>query len=98
MAKVLRSARARADLIKTWLYIEERSGRRRADSVLRSIDRSCAGLAKAPLIGRTRDDLRPSLRSLAVGSYLIFYRPIADGIEVVRVVHGARNLEALFGD
>jgi toxin ParE1/3/4 len=98
MAKVLRSARARADLIKIWLYIEERSGRRRADAVLRSIDRSCSGLAQAPLIGRMRSDLQPGLRSLAVGSYLIAYRPITDGIEVVRVVHGARRLEALFRD
>ena len=96
MARVLRTARARADLIGIWLYIEERSGRKRADSVLRTIDQKCAGLAEAPLIGRIRSRLLPGLRSLAVGSYLIFYQPIPDGIEVVRVVHGARRLEALF--
>ncbi|MGH9438287.1 MAG: type II toxin-antitoxin system RelE/ParE family toxin, partial [Terriglobia bacterium] len=28
--------------------------------------------------------------------YLIFYRPIRDGIEVVRVIHGARDIPALF--
>ena len=29
-------------------------------------------------------------------AYVIFYRPIEDGIEVVRVLHGARDIEALF--
>jgi toxin ParE1/3/4 len=29
--------------------------------------------------------------------YLIFYRPLNDGIEVLRVIHGARNVEELFG-
>jgi plasmid stabilization system protein ParE len=38
------------------------------------------------------------LRSLAFGNYLIFYRKTANGIEVVRVVHGARRLEALSWD
>ena len=29
-------------------------------------------------------------------NHVIFYRPIEDGIEVVRVLHGARDIEALF--
>jgi toxin ParE1/3/4 len=38
----------------------------------------------------------PALRSLSVGNYLIFYRPLADGIEIVRVLHGARDIDSLF--
>ena len=49
-------------------------------------------------IGRMRDDLQPDLRSFAAGSYLIFYRPIDDGIEVVRVLHGARDIERAVSD
>jgi len=30
-------------------------------------------------------------------NYLIFYRPVEGGIEILRVVHGARDLENLFG-
>ena len=30
-------------------------------------------------------------------NYLIFYRPVSDGIEVVRVLHGARDIESIFG-
>jgi toxin ParE1/3/4 len=46
-------------------------------------------------MGRERPDLRAGLRSFTVGSYLIIYRPLADGIEVVRVLHGARDLAKL---
>lgn len=44
----------------------------------------------------------PSLRGMRrsrvenFGDYLIFYRPVDRGIEVVRVIHGARDIEALF--
>lgn len=49
-------------------------------------------------MGRRRDKLLPTLHSFPVDDYLIFYRPIAEGIEVVRVVSGYRDLEALFSD
>jgi len=38
----------------------------------------------------------PALRSLPVGNYLVFYLPLDDGIEVVRVLHGSREIDALF--
>lgn len=53
-------------------------------------------LANNPLIGRERPEFRPDLRSYGVGSYIIFYRQIAAGIEIMRVVHGARDLDAIF--
>jgi toxin ParE1/3/4 len=49
-------------------------------------------------MGRRRDELLPSLRSFPVEDYLIFYRPIEEGIEILRVVSGYRDLEALFQD
>ena len=38
----------------------------------------------------------PSLRGLPLASYIIFYRIIDDGIEIIRVVSGYRDLESLF--
>jgi toxin ParE1/3/4 len=55
-------------------------------------------LANFPNMGRRRDELSPILRSFPVGDYLIFYRPIADGIEITRVVSGYRDLDALFDE
>ena len=49
-------------------------------------------------MGRRRDELLPTLRSFPVDDYLIFYLPIVEGIEVVRIVSGYRDLEALFSD
>jgi toxin ParE1/3/4 len=40
--------------------------------------------------------IAPELRRSLVGRYLILYRIITDGVQVVRVVHGARNLFDLF--
>lgn len=37
-----------------------------------------------------------NLRSHPHGNYVIFYRPIGDGIEIVRVLHGARDIDAAF--
>jgi toxin ParE1/3/4 len=61
-------------------------------------------LAGTPLMGSPRPLLHPRLADLrqwrvrGFENYLIFYRPIEDGIEIVRVLHGARDLERLFGD
>lgn len=60
------------------------------------IDEKCRLLADMPGIGRSRAEFEPELRSFAVGSYVIFYRPLADGIEIARVVHGARDLDRIF--
>jgi toxin ParE1/3/4 len=46
-----------------------------------------------PGIGTARDDdIAPGIRSFPVGNYLILYRMIEGGIEVIRIWHGARGL------
>ena len=50
-------------------------------------------LANSPHLGRGRSRLLPGARSFAVGNYVVFYSPIADGIEVHRVLYGGRDLE-----
>ena len=49
-------------------------------------------LAQNPFAGRARDELTANLRSFPVASYIIFYVPVADGIEVVRVMSGYRGI------
>jgi toxin ParE1/3/4 len=53
-------------------------------------------LAETPGMGRSREDLRPDLFSFPVGRHVLFYRPQPGGIVLVRVLHGARDLPALF--
>jgi toxin ParE1/3/4 len=91
LATFVRTARAEDDLVEIWLYIAADSPRA-ADTLLDRIDAACGRLAENPAMGPTRADLAPDLRYGVVGNYLILYHEIADGIEVVRVVHGARHL------
>jgi toxin ParE1/3/4 len=56
----------------------------------------CSLLATQPEMGRARPELAKDLRSFPIGNYLIVYRPMSDGIEVARVLSGARDIESLF--
>jgi toxin ParE1/3/4 len=95
MPEVLRRPDAEADLDEIWLYIA-RGDPDAADRFIDLIEERCSLLAENPLMGRSRPDLAPGLRSFPVGNYIIFYNPIEGGIEIVRVVNGARDIEALF--
>lgn len=55
-------------------------------------------LAEMPEMGAARDDVRPGLRMLAFGRYLILHRLEADAVEIVRVLHGARQWRKLLED
>jgi toxin ParE1/3/4 len=94
VAQLVRTARAEEDLIELWLYIAQ-DDPRAADTMLDRIDAACVRLSQNPGIGPTRPDLAPNLRYYVVGSYLVLYRQTADAIEIVRVVHGARQLPDL---
>ena len=86
---------ASADMEEIWLFIaQDDSGA--ADRFLRSIVSRFPTLASMPQMGRQREELAARLRSFPVGNYVIFYRPIAGGIEIVRVLHGARDFPPLF--
>jgi toxin ParE1/3/4 len=94
-SRVLRTRRARQDLIEIWCHIG-RDDPAAADRQLDRIDARCALLAKHPQLGPERADIRPGLRYLVVERYVILYRMVEGGVEIVRVVHGARNLPNLF--
>ena len=49
-----------------------------------------------PTAGRRRDDLGPELRSLSFQKRILVYRIIDGGIRILRVVHGAQQIEDLF--
>jgi toxin ParE1/3/4 len=95
MAFVRTRPQAEADLEEIWWHIAQ-DNPDAADVFLDQIEERCAVLAQFPLMGTAREDLLPSLRSLVVGSYVVFYLPVNGGIEIVRVLHGRRDLDALF--
>lgn len=95
MSRCTFTARAEGDLEDIADYIARDSTTRALAFVRRLRDR-CNTLALYPYSGRARPELRPELRSVPTGSYVIFYRPLADGIEVVRVLHGRQDVEGRF--
>ncbi|NEO88205.1 MAG: type II toxin-antitoxin system RelE/ParE family toxin [Spirulina sp. SIO3F2] len=68
----------------------------RSETFLQKLNQVCGKLLAFPGMGRKRYELLPDLRSFPVENYLIFYRPLAEGIEILRVVSGYRDLEQLF--
>ena len=90
------SAAARADLDEIWFYIAQDSPEA-ADKFIRAIVTRFPRLASMSEMGRRREELAPRRRSLAFGNYVVFYRAMENGVEIVRVLHGARDLPPLFG-
>jgi len=97
MARVRLSPQASADIIGIWDHIAA-SNPQAAQGVVDHIMQRADTLAQHPLLGPERADLRPGLRSLSCGQYLLFYTYRDDLIEVSRVLHGARDLPAQFDD
>ena len=95
MARITRRPQAEADILEIWDYIAE-------DSIVeadRWVDRLDAKLslwATQPMMGHARDELALGIRSLSFGRYVVFFEPLADGIDVVRVLHGSRDIDITF--
>ena len=89
------SSTARNDLNEIVEYIAQHnvSAARR---LVEQIEEACRTLARHPKLGTRRDELLADLRVFPVRKYVICYRPTGDGIDVIRVVHGARDFDRLF--
>lgn len=61
-------------------------------------EKKCKYLANFPNMGRSYANIKPNLRGVPLDGYIILYRIINSGIEIVRVVSGYRNLESLFAE
>ncbi|HEX8224978.1 MAG TPA: type II toxin-antitoxin system RelE/ParE family toxin [Allosphingosinicella sp.] len=95
--RLRRLPQAIRDVEEIWQFIAaedvaaaERWIRRIADSTNR--------LTEFPNSGAPRPELAPGARSIVIGRYLVLYRVGADSVDIVRVVHGARELSRLLGD
>lgn len=88
--------RARRDLLGIWRYIAK-DDELAADRFIDLLTKRFRLLGDNPYAGRRRDELRRGCRSFSVGEYLIFYRIADPGVQILHLVHGRRDLEALLG-
>jgi toxin ParE1/3/4 len=96
MARLTITTHARTDLQEIHSHIAKDNPEAAQRFVLR-LRAKARQLAETPGMGRSREDLRPDLFSFPVGQYVLFYREQPGGIVLVRVIHGRRDLPALFG-
>lgn len=86
------------------MYLAEESGNDELGfRFLHAAEEGFEQLAHMPEMGVARQYNAPDLAGIRMWrvagfpSHLIFYRPVEDGIEVIRVLHGKRDIETIFG-
>ena len=92
---VIWSPDALADLDAIWNYYVRVAGPNTADKVGREIGKVVRVLEDHPFAGRSRDEVRPGLRSVAASPHVVFYRIKDDVAEIVRVLDGRQDIEAI---
>jgi len=95
MPRVTRRPLAESDILEIWDCIADDS-LAAADRWVGRLDEQFRMLAAQPMMGRAREELASGVRSFPFGRYVVFYMPKDAGIDVVRVLHGARDIDAVF--
>jgi toxin ParE1/3/4 len=95
MPQVIRSPQTGQDLIDILVQIG-RHNPAAASRFAAEVDQKSNLLAQFPGMWTACEELAPGLRWCPVGKYLLFYRSVDNGIEIIRVLHGARDISALF--
>jgi toxin ParE1/3/4 len=89
---------ADADLEAVWDYVSGQGGDVAADRLEQRLHEAMVRIGEMPGIGHARDDVADeTLRFLAVHSFLIVYRPQTAPVQIVRVIHGARDVGTVLG-
>ncbi len=94
MPQIKRTQRAKDDAIEIWVYIAQEN-EAAADKVIDRIDQRLKSLSFMPLSGTAMPFIAPDVRRTVVGRYSIYYRPVDDGIEVLRILHERRDHDEL---
>ncbi len=95
MAPVRRSSIAEHNLLEIWSYIAK-DNLPAADRWLKTFEKKCELYAHQPELGDRRVDLGADVRCFPVGQYVVLYRPRLEGIVVLTVIHGARDIPTIF--
>ncbi len=98
--KIRVSPQARSDLDEIWLYVAKESGAEDAATrLIEFIAGKFALFCRFPYIGRSlRSERHPEVRTFAVQHYVVFYRPLASEIRILRVIHASRDAFSVFDE
>jgi toxin ParE1/3/4 len=96
---IVYAPKARAQLDALYLYIARQNSDAVALKFTSDIAAHCRGLATFPYRGRSREDLRPGLRtSVFSRRVMITYDIAEDRLTILGVFYGGQDFEARFED
>ena len=95
MRKVRIAGAATSDLRGIWSYVAQ-SDTESATQLVKEIVKRFALLRDNPFMGRQQHHLLINLRSFPVKGFLIFYQPFEEHVDILRVLHGSRDVERIF--
>jgi toxin ParE1/3/4 len=87
------SPRAQTDLDEIWDYTADRWGLDQAETHTRALWQRIEQVAARPAMGQDASDIRAGYYKISCGSQFLFYRLIAEGIDIVRILHGRMDFE-----
>lgn len=78
---------AQRDLSSIWDSTQERWSVRQAETYILEIKAAIERIADDPRRGHRCEEIRAGYRRYGIGSHVLFYRPTADGIDIIRILH-----------
>jgi len=69
---------------------------RSGERFFEDFNRKCKQLVSFPQSGKAYESIYPNLKGVPLSGYIVFYRIVEDGIEILRVVSGRRALPSVF--
>lgn len=97
MPRVLRTPAAEEDLCDIAYHIAVEDGRPiTAEGNIDELIAKCDTFSQSPLLGTAAPELGEDYRIFPFKRWIVIYRPIDDGIEVMRIVDGSRDYPKLF--
>jgi toxin ParE1/3/4 len=85
------SRRAQRDLDEIFPYWAERASVETAERLLDTIEEHVALLGEHPLAGQKCEEIAANVRVFPTGKYLMYYRKARGRVEILHVIHGARD-------
>lgn len=97
MAIIKLSPQAEEDMYAIWHHIAvEQQSPINADKHIRQLNVTMSSLSEAPQIGTQKVEYLQGILQFPFRNYLVFYFPLNNGIEIIRVLHAARHLPPFF--
>lgn len=65
----------------------------RAVTFVQELREKCRRLSEMPRSAPARPELGADIRSRPAGNYVVYYRPLSDGVEIIRILHARREVK-----